>query len=482
MLDRISYTDTFFNELNPHAIRCIAAMRGFDIPDSHSFTYCELGCGTGHSLIVFAAANPQAQFIGIDFNEEHIAHAKHRADSLGILNCTFLHADITALQELPSCDYIVMHGLYTWVHQSVRDAIHHIIERSLSHHGLVLVSYNAYPGWHLYEPLRMMFREYSMGLSEDPFANAEQGIGFLRWMQDQHAEYMNAIPSSASFIEELTKHDRRYIIHEYYADHWTPLWFKDMDEHMSRSGLSFAGQIPMYLNNGSIALSEEFHEILSIEGDIKRFETFKDLIRNTMFRWDIYAKKSSEQSTFESMHIGIVQTNLDFSEQVQLPNCKPIALDMEFHAPIIKAMMDQASTLNEIIEYCTALDLTRPHVESAIHNLLMTEQIKPIPGNISAIESITQFKQYVLGFLEEALIAEEHVIPSIFSGSGIYINKDTALMLLACIKHADDPIQWITEWMEVHGYGNYSDVYDKAKRAYQEFEQTIPFWQRMQIM
>ena len=112
----------------------------------------------------------------------------------------------------------------------------------------------------------------------------------------------------------------------------------------------------------------------------------------------------------------------------------------------------------------------------------MTEQIKPIPGNISAIESITQFKQYVLGFLEEALIVEEHVIPSIFSGSGIYINKDTALMLLACIKHADDPIQWIAEWMEVHRYGDYSDVYDKAKRAYQEFEQTIPFWQRMQIM
>ena len=81
MLDRISYTDTFFNELNPHAIRCIAAMRGFDIPDSHSFTYCELGCGTGHSLIVFAAANPHAQFIGIDFNEEHIAHAKQRAVS-----------------------------------------------------------------------------------------------------------------------------------------------------------------------------------------------------------------------------------------------------------------------------------------------------------------------------------------------------------------------------------------------------------------
>ena len=179
MLNTISYTDTFFSELNPHMIRCSALMRGFRVPDSIHFTYCELGCGTGHSLLLYAAANPQARFIGIDLSEEHIHYAEQRASKLGIKNCEFICADLTELHSLPSCDYIVMHGLYTWVQESVQESIHRLIKSSLKENGLVLVSYNAYPGWHVYEPLLKMFREYSMHLSDEPFHNAEQGLGFL---------------------------------------------------------------------------------------------------------------------------------------------------------------------------------------------------------------------------------------------------------------------------------------------------------------
>jgi len=247
MLDKIPYTDTFFSELNPHAIRCTALMRGFQVPDVQAFTYCELGCGTGHSLLIYASANPDAIFTGIDFNEEHIAFARDRAQKLGIKNCIFQYADITTVTSLPSFDYIVMHGLYTWVHEPVRAAIHRIIEGSLTQNGLALVSYNAYPGWHVFEPLRMMFREYSMHLSDDPFQNAEQGIGFLQWMHEKQSEYMKVVPSAGAFIEELSKHDMRYIIHEYYADHWTPLWFKEMNVKMNDLGLTFAGQLPFFL-------------------------------------------------------------------------------------------------------------------------------------------------------------------------------------------------------------------------------------------
>ena len=483
MLDHITYTDTFFNELNPHSMRFIASLRGFEVPDSTSFTCTELGCGTGHSLIVFAAANPSAHFIGIDFNEDHIAHANKRAKSLGVENCQFMHTDITKIDQLPMSDYIVMHGLYTWVHQSVRDAIHRLIENSLSDHGIVLVSYNTYPGWHIYEPLRMMLREYSMNLSEDPFYNAEQGIGFLEWMHERNSEYMKAVPSAGAFIQELAKHDVKYIIHEYYADHWTPLWFTEMESKMSDSGLTFAGQIPMYLNSGAISLPDGFEDMLALEEDIVRFETFKDLIRNTMFRWDIYAKKRSQsQNPFESIHVGIVQNGAHFHETITLPHCKPIQLDIAFHEPIMNALQKNATTVDDIIASCKDQHLTASHIHMAIHNLLMTEQIKPLPTAKHDDQTIITFKQIIMGFLEEALIQSEHVIPSIYSGSGIHINQDTALMLIASIKHADDPIEWIAEWMEIHGYGEYSEVHEKAQRAYQDFEHTIPFWKKMHIM
>lgn len=483
MLDRIPYTDTFFTELNPHAIRCIATMRGYDAPDSTSFTYCELGCGTGHSLIVFAAANPQATFIGIDFNRDHIDHAISRAASLGILNCRFIHADILTLDQLPTCDYIVMHGLYAWVHQSIRDAIHRIIMESLSSTGLALISYNAYPGWHVYEPLRMMMREYSMGLSDDPFYNAEQGLGFLQWMLERNPEYMKAVPSAASFIEELARHDIKYIIHEYYADHWTPFSFSDMEQIMAKSGLTFIGQIPLYLNNGAICLPEGFEDILLLEDDVIRFETFKDLIRNTMFRWDVYSKGvHTKQQSFEDLHVGLVQMESNLEDMITLPGCRAINLDSAYHEPILRAIRDQHTNVKTILDYAGEKGISIDQARSAILNLLYTDQIKPIPNANPSEETINAYRRIALGFLEEALLSDEHVIPSLLSGSGIHVNKDTALMLIATMKHGDNPIEWIAEWMEIQGYGDYSNVIDKARIAYHQFIHTFPFWKRVNIL
>lgn len=53
---------------------------GFEIPNMHKpFTYCELGCGSGFSLLTYAAANPHGFFIGVDFNTHHIVEAKEAA-------------------------------------------------------------------------------------------------------------------------------------------------------------------------------------------------------------------------------------------------------------------------------------------------------------------------------------------------------------------------------------------------------------------
>jgi trans-aconitate methyltransferase len=480
MLNTISYTDTFFSELNPHMIRCSALMRGFQVPDSTHFTYCELGCGKGHSLLLYAAANPHAQWIGIDLSEEHIHYAEQRARKLGITNCEFIRADLTELDELPSCDYIVMHGLYTWVQESVQEAIHRLIETSLTENGLVLVSYNAYPGWHVYEPLLKMFREYSMHLSDDPFHNAEQGLGFVQWMHEQQSEYMRAVPSTGTFIEELSKHDLRYIIHEYYADHWSPLWFKEMNQKMEKSNLSFAGQVPFYLNIGAIALPEGFEDILAIGEDVTQFEMYKDFIRNTMFRWDVYARGTRDiAEPFESLQFGRVLSQKALLNDIQLPGCRACTLDEALHQSIILASESGHQTSAEISHI---LSLDKSIVEDAILNLLTIEQIKPIPPKGPSEVDCESFQSIILAYLQEALQHEEHVIPSLYSGSGIIINRDTALLLLAKMKYHEDAIEWIAEWMEIHGYGDIQETRILAEEAYRLFESTIPFWKRMRIL
>jgi hypothetical protein len=291
---------------------------------------------------------------------------------------------------------------------------------------------------------------------------------------------MKVVPSAGAFIEELSKHDMRYIIHEYYADHWTPLWFKEMNLKMTDSGLIFAGQLPFFLNIGEIALPEGFEEILDLGEDLIQFETYKDLIRNTMFRWDIYAKGARDiDNPYDHIHFGRVFSHDISLHDIALPGCRIITLDDESHLPIIGELESGYSTASMI---SSSLNLDQSQVQDVLLNLLIAEQIKPIACNNLSDLALKEHKKILIAFLEEAIGHDEHVIPSLQSGSGIIINKDTALFLLATIKHAEDAIEWIAEWMEFHGYGTFNITRIHAEESYSTFATTIPFWKRMRIL
>ena len=45
-------------------------------------------------------------------------------------------------------DYVICHGVYSWVPEAVQDRILEICARNLTPDGVAYVSYNTYPGWH----------------------------------------------------------------------------------------------------------------------------------------------------------------------------------------------------------------------------------------------------------------------------------------------------------------------------------------------
>ena len=97
-----------------------------------------------------AAANPHMRFVGVDFNPEQIAHARSLVRRTGLTNIEFHEADFVSLaakdQPFEPCDYVVAHGILTWVNKEVRSAIYRIIDKTLTPGGLAYFSYNALPG------------------------------------------------------------------------------------------------------------------------------------------------------------------------------------------------------------------------------------------------------------------------------------------------------------------------------------------------
>src|SRR5689334_2687142 len=121
----VAYARTFVEDLAPNKLCLIAALNGVTSPSLEDFDYCELGCGNGDTLVTLAAAYPHARFVGVDLNPEHVAFARELASRGGLQNVRFLECDFEELarQDLPSFDFVGMHGVVSWVGPAKRAAL-----------------------------------------------------------------------------------------------------------------------------------------------------------------------------------------------------------------------------------------------------------------------------------------------------------------------------------------------------------------------
>ena len=105
---------------------------------------------------------PEATFTGIDLSSVQIKHGNELIESMGLTNVTLLEKDIMDIyDDFVTFDYILVHGIWSWVPDIVKDRILSICNRNLSDRGIAYVSYNTYPGWKRLEQMRdiMLYSE-----------------------------------------------------------------------------------------------------------------------------------------------------------------------------------------------------------------------------------------------------------------------------------------------------------------------------------
>ena len=135
------YTSHFFAELAPPLLDLAALTAGVMPPEREGgrFRYCELGCGNGMSTAILAASHPNAEFVGIDFMPVHVANARRAAKRGGLKNARFLELSFAdaCREDLGSFDYIVAHGVLSWVSPQGRAEMVEFFRRFLAPGGLV---------------------------------------------------------------------------------------------------------------------------------------------------------------------------------------------------------------------------------------------------------------------------------------------------------------------------------------------------------
>ena len=93
----------------------------------------ELGCTDGGNLLPMAATLPRSSFLGIDLSGRQIAAGQKMIERLGLENVELRQMDIADVgEDFGTFDYIICHGVYSWVPPPVQDKILEICARRLA--------------------------------------------------------------------------------------------------------------------------------------------------------------------------------------------------------------------------------------------------------------------------------------------------------------------------------------------------------------
>ena len=146
--DQIRYLSLPRDQSHPAYVSALAMIAGLELPPVKSWRVLELGCGDGSNLLPLAFDYPEGRFLGIDRAREPLEAGRALASDLRLKNLELCAADLMEWRPDGEFDYIIAHGIYSWVPPEVRAKILQICEKHLKPLGIAFISYNALPGCH----------------------------------------------------------------------------------------------------------------------------------------------------------------------------------------------------------------------------------------------------------------------------------------------------------------------------------------------
>ena len=292
----VDYPTRLIPQLTPGWIVAVAAWHGAAPPDLRGpFRMLDIGCGSGIALAMTAACHPEATFQGIDGMASHIAAG--RAFAQGIENLDLLHVtfDQALADARPDCDLITMHGVLTWAGPAARDDAMVLAARRLAAGGLLVVSYNSFPGAARQLAFQHLVRRFSSDCDTPPGERYEIAFDRVQALADAG---FGAI--SQTVIDRLADLSGdappEYFVHEYLHDGWAPLWPAWVKGKFDAMGLRYLGQADFVRQIPDFALTPRQRLVVE-QADPDERDLLTDMALDTPFRIDVYVREPAPDTT-----------------------------------------------------------------------------------------------------------------------------------------------------------------------------------------
>jgi SAM-dependent methyltransferase len=147
----VVYPSNFYAYQTPAVLDYVAALGGRAPPVARGepFTYLDLGCGDGFTIVLLAAIYPGCRFVGVDLDARHVARGRLLAAAGALENVTLIEGDFADWRrlDLPRAHYVALHGVWAWISDAMRAALVELLADRLAPGGFAYLGYNALPGW-----------------------------------------------------------------------------------------------------------------------------------------------------------------------------------------------------------------------------------------------------------------------------------------------------------------------------------------------
>ena len=282
--DLIPYVSHPFQKTHPENLYTLARLFGVEAPGFNAARVLELGCAGGGNLIPMAFNLPRGRYTGVDLSKKQLQLGWDMIKALGLTNIHLEHMSISDIDaDFGQFDYIICHGVYSWVTPEVQSKILAICSRNLAASGVAYISYNCLPGWNFIKSIRDMMLYHVAGF-DDPAEKAEQARSMLKFIinsQDRSDKTYTAYLKSEMDI--LSRHQDAYLLHDHLEDINAPLYFHDFMARADRHGLAYLGDtdlFTMYPDNLEEGVARTIQKI----PELVKAEQYMDFVRNRRFR------------------------------------------------------------------------------------------------------------------------------------------------------------------------------------------------------
>ena len=302
----LGYKSMPFPYTTPATLEAYAALVGISAPNPKTARVLELGATYGGNIISQALFNPDATFVGIELSQEQVEKGNEVIANAGLTNVSLIQSDIASIgSEIGTFDYIIAHGVYSWVDDGVKEALLRLIDEHLAEDGIAYVSYNTYPGWHTMEEVRqlMMFsnRDKTQFNHKEKVLHGKT-IGSI--VGSQILKYDNLKERNSKFLGALRsvmQKDEYYVGHDHLEPNNDPVYFYQFNDHLGAHNLAYLCDADLTLSmvrsfDADIA---DTLDKLALNDHVAQ-EQYLDFMLDTTFRKSIICKaKHAESVTYD---------------------------------------------------------------------------------------------------------------------------------------------------------------------------------------